>query len=473
MLINILTSLLLNKILYKKIFSFFFLFLAALITPKFVLAGLSITSISGASAIEQVLDIDSEETGNISVYGGMVGPDCTDPQDDETCNNCSETNFIACNEKRIHGGLNLKIGISTDSETTEGTIIIGEKNDKGLILDTDITIGPNETAVIDVPWSDICSGLGHPSNCKADFDDTIQIGISTDSDQEIDEGTSDVRDISIFVQHQIGLNVNPCPCDSPLSCPTPATGSGPTGATEGLCNFKVIPGDSKVELIQVRSPEGFPTFSQQIEFEYVRFYCAPVGNFASITPKDLCAELEIIANEDSTYDLGSNRIEDLENGKTYRFRTATVDQAGNIGYYSSATTDTHCEDQSTTCHIATPDEVLGVLSKDNNCFIATATYGSPLANKVVDFRKFRSKFLHPYFLGKKFIYFYNKYGPYPAKFIKNRPTLKKISTALLFPIWIFAKSFLTLGAIPASFFWLLLLAGLFIFIQRFKRKSNA
>lgn len=390
-------------------------------------AGLSISSVSGASAIEQVLDVDSDETGIISVYGGMAGPDCADPQSDETCNNCSETNFIACNEKRIHGDLLLKVSIATDSEAISGTIIVSKKNDNNLILDTQIDIGPNQTAAIDIPWSSICSGLGHPANCKADFNETIQIGISSDDDQEIDPDTNDARDISIFVQHQIGLNVNPCPCEAPLSCPSPGSNTtGPTNATEGLCNFKVIPGDSKVELIQVRSPVGFPDFSNQLEFQSVRFYCAPVGNFASISPKDLCADLEIISNEDATYDLGSNRIENLENGKTYRFRTASVDQAGNIGYYSSSSTDTHCEDQSNNCHIATPDEVLGVLADSSNCFIASATYGSPWASKVIDFRRFRSHFLLNFPLGKKIISIYNKLGPYPARWIKGKPVLKKL-----------------------------------------------
>ena len=68
------------------------------------------------------------------------------------------------------------------------------------------------------------------------------------------------------------------------------------------------------------------------------------------------------------------------------------------------------------------------------CFIATATFDSPLNKHVINLRHFRDYFLIKYSWGKSFInWYYNTSPPY-AKIISKNPMLKLISKILLYPI---------------------------------------
>ncbi len=61
-----------------------------------------------------------------------------------------------------------------------------------------------------------------------------------------------------------------------------------------------------------------------------------------------------------------------------------------------------------------------------DCFIATACYGTPMADEVNILRDFRDRYLMRNPVGREFIRFYNKYGPKAADFIRNKEPLKKI-----------------------------------------------
>lgn len=76
---------------------------------------------------------------------------------------------------------------------------------------------------------------------------------------------------------------------------------------------------------------------------------------------------------------------------------------------------------------------------NNTCFIATATYGSPIHPHVMQFKKFRDQFLTKFEWGKLFIRTYYKYSPPYAEIIANNPTLKNISWVLLTPLAVLLK----------------------------------
>jgi hypothetical protein len=72
--------------------------------------------------------------------------------------------------------------------------------------------------------------------------------------------------------------------------------------------------------------------------------------------------------------------------------------------------------------------------KKKQCFIATATYGTPMAEEVQILRDFRDKYLITNLPGQIFVYLYYEISPPIAKIIENNETLKTISRIVLTPI---------------------------------------
>jgi PKD repeat protein len=74
------------------------------------------------------------------------------------------------------------------------------------------------------------------------------------------------------------------------------------------------------------------------------------------------------------------------------------------------------------------------------CFIATAAYGTPMAGDVVTLRAFRDNYLLTNSAGKCFVENYYKYSPPIARFISDKPALRRIVRALLRPLVRVAKA---------------------------------
>jgi TPR repeat protein len=73
-------------------------------------------------------------------------------------------------------------------------------------------------------------------------------------------------------------------------------------------------------------------------------------------------------------------------------------------------------------------------SNSSNCYIATATFGSPNASEVVFFRQFRDLFLLNSKSGRMFVNLYYKISPYLAKIVKKSAFTKSISFHILLKI---------------------------------------
>ena len=67
------------------------------------------------------------------------------------------------------------------------------------------------------------------------------------------------------------------------------------------------------------------------------------------------------------------------------------------------------------------------------CFIATAAYGSLMANEVVALRNFRDRFLRTHATGELLVESYYTFGPAFAKLIKTSPLLRRTARAALAP----------------------------------------
>ncbi|MGA8850048.1 MAG: CFI-box-CTERM domain-containing protein [Dehalococcoidia bacterium] len=72
--------------------------------------------------------------------------------------------------------------------------------------------------------------------------------------------------------------------------------------------------------------------------------------------------------------------------------------------------------------------------KTGPCFIATAAYGTPMAEEIQVLREFRDEYLLTNPVGKAFVDFYYKVSPPIAEFITEHPSLKPIVRAVLMPI---------------------------------------
>ncbi len=76
----------------------------------------------------------------------------------------------------------------------------------------------------------------------------------------------------------------------------------------------------------------------------------------------------------------------------------------------------------------------GVGVEDDNCFIATAAYGSPLAPQVQLLRELRDPYLLPFATGRAFVKLYYTLSPPLAELIAGSEILRTIVRAGLVPI---------------------------------------
>ncbi len=74
------------------------------------------------------------------------------------------------------------------------------------------------------------------------------------------------------------------------------------------------------------------------------------------------------------------------------------------------------------------------VSKRKYCFIATAAYGSPLAQEVVLLKTYRDNYLAQHVVGEKFIQAYYRYSPYLARQVSRNKVLKLLTRCLLTPL---------------------------------------
>lgn len=434
-------------------------------------AAITVSDVARASRVEGL------RTSTVTIYGGVAGSlgRCNTTAADSLCNNCSLTEaeagalpagdpdslLHACNNQRIHPDLQLVLSVSSDSADGRITLTNSDGNSPIAPVSNPANLSKGNVGQIAFRWRDICSrvisvdensggegtALCAPASGHASA--SFRFGISADGDDLLSGTGDDFRTVTVIIRGTEGTSIA-ADCDDASTDPR-------------ICYFEVGAGDEKAIVKSLQKPDGssFPT-GQNTTYKYLRFLFDNRG-FNYIHLASSYFDLPIEATDTTTFNVNPRRIEGLTNDKTYYFKAAAIDAAGNVGLYNGKDTDTDCQYSGipgdTTCRVVTPSEVVGVLD-NTNCFIATAAYGSSFADELTTLRDFRDQVLIPTKIGKWMVKGYYAVSPAIAKWILKNEDLRSLTRKALVPFVWFAGISLAWGANANTWLWIVMAAAL-------------
>ncbi len=454
-------------------------FLASALFCEPANAVIKIIGIERASVVKNVTTEAGVNT--ITVYGGLAGDasrceGATGGSTSSTCNNCrlltTETvppplvtpdlYLLPCNERRVNPQLLLAITYSSDA--IAGTSAVTSKTGTpALTGGTSVAVAKGTSVTVTVPWSSICSQVftdavdgGDPNTCiptNGKASGVIKVGISAGSTGLLNATADDAKDINIIIRSVNGTAV--------VNGPSLAENCAAGGTDWRICYFDMGPGDAKA-IVKTLGDNDVPVPAS--DYTHLRMLYAETG-FSSVTLVSPRQYLPLSPSDTESFKVAPRRIDGLANDRTYYFKSALVDSAGNVSLYSRATNDGDCTQSPTggsLCRIVTPSEVAGVLDK-TNCFIATAAYGTQFALEIDTLRDFRDQILMKSNVGRNFVRFYYDRSPYYARMILESPVARGTVRAALVPVvWFagFALAYGPLKAVLALLASLVLVAGM-------------
>jgi hypothetical protein len=107
------------------------------------------------------------------------------------------------------------------------------------------------------------------------------------------------------------------------------------------------------------------------------------------------------------------------------------------------------------------------------CFVATAAYGTPLAEEIQILREFRDEYLLTNPLGRALVDLYYQVSPPVAEFITERPSVKPVVRAGLIPAVVMSTMAVdTTPAEKAATIGLLVLASVALAVWATRRRGR-
>ncbi|RKY36052.1 MAG: hypothetical protein DRP78_04630 [Candidatus Omnitrophota bacterium] len=120
----------------------------------------------------------------------------------------------------------------------------------------------------------------------------------------------------------------------------------------------------------------------------------------------------------------TTEVTGLENGKTYNYYVKCKDVLEN----------TNPDDYEISFSVANAASASATNKGSGRCFIATAAYGTPLAEEVEILSGFRDNYLLTNYYGRTFVNMYYKYGPKMADYLRQRDWARKLVRLMLRPL---------------------------------------
>jgi len=417
----------------------------------FANATVKITSITGASVVGNL------STTPIFIAGGASGSDglsyVCGGTTCNTCNNPSVTGTLkSCNENGISGDTQLIINFTS---TASGTVEFSDGTNYVAFVGGNVNYTAGTAGSVSIRWSDLCGATGLALCGSSPTSPTGPENISKSLYFGVSNGTSASLIDSIPVNFVYANMEN--------------GGISVADGSNGVDDFQMFPGDQKAYIDSI-SPDSLGS-----NVSAVRAYYAPIS-----TQANGCAEMGNVTNSSDSNELAldntsreiiDNRVSGLENDTPYVFRFAIVDNAKNIGLFTVQPSEDpsgtiNCTAATVYNYTAQPQEVFGLLEKNQQCFITTAAYGSPLDAKVIVFKKFRDVILKKYALGRSFIEFYYSHSPKWAAKIRQNETARAVTRVFLWPLWAMSVVVIKIGL--AAF--LAILASLVLIFALIKKK---
>ncbi len=218
-------------------------------------------------------------------------------------------------------------------------------------------------------------------------------------------------------------------------CDTTQVIGGTTGVVTGVCDADLSPGEIGTMMLETHPDEKQSHHWARVEFvvpesmrpisqydvrvgtepivDEASFMRAAPANAASLDSVQLVVPTEGNPGELVQVDFGG-----LNPETTYYVGIRAVDRCNGAGPITTRDVKT------TPIHFTTVSP----------CFVATAAYGTPMAEEIGALRRFRDRQLLSHPLGRAFVSVYGVVGPEAAAVIRENETLRSVTRMVLEPI---------------------------------------
>jgi hypothetical protein len=439
--------------------------------------------------------VETTATG-LKIYAGMTdnpGTCSTTP----TCNKCAGDNTAittnrACGQHEVVPSGTISFVIRSDNTTlTSATATAAIRNTStpgSVIVTSSSTYAANSDLTVSTTWLNLCASAG-AANCTGSWTANFDVGFSSDAGSTVTEKIT----VTILFRYVAEASA---PAQS-FNCAAPVDG-------EGFCSFIAYPGDKKAYILPTFnsanttgvvsnfSGAGSGTDISTIKYKALRvFYVLGTGPADTQAANAAAFTMDMSNYQDLSYTIETNTLtpkfisgltnQDPTAGNAYVLVTGNLDQAGIVSSFSDPAggalcaapfglaTDYFTNTDGTQCVL--PQVVSGLLD-GQQCFVATATYGSSMAPEVESFRQFRGQYLLTHSWGKEFVRFYYKHSPPIAAVIADNGFLRFVSRVFLLPMLLFVKLTLALGLVPSVIISLLGGSALVYYSRRLWRKEE-